>query len=199
MGQNGTGNKSPRPGIFLYEMSSREPGTPDRIRRFEADVLVHLDDLYRAALRLTGNAAEAQDLTQDTCLRAFERLDQLRSPAAARVWVFTILRSIFLRRIERQSRTVDVQIIDSPLLEAGEGLQDTYEALRPIQETPLGEVREAMGRLPLAFCEASFASRRAAHGAPDDLQRSPASDRRVPRRRAVGRRHPAGARAFRDL
>ena len=153
MGQNGTGNKSPRPGIFLYEMSSREPGTPDRIRRFEADVLVHLDDLYRAALRLTGNAAEAQDLTQDTCLRAFERLDQLRSPAAARVWVFTILRSIFLRRIERQSRTVDVQIIDSPLLETSEVLQDTYEALRPIQETPLGEVREALGRLPLPFRE----------------------------------------------
>jgi RNA polymerase sigma-70 factor (ECF subfamily) len=134
-------------------MSSREHGTSDRIRRFEAEVLVHLDDLYRAALRLTGNAAEAQDLTQDTCLRAFERLDQLRSPAAARVWVFTILRSIFLRRIERQARTVDVEIIDSPLLEAGEVLHDTYEALRPIQETPLGEVREALGRLPLAFRE----------------------------------------------
>jgi len=153
MGQNGTGNKSPRPGIFLSEMSSQEQGARDRIRRFEADVLVHLDDLYRAALRLTGNAAEAQDLTQDTCLRAFERLDQLRSPAAARVWVFTILRSIFLRRIERQSRTVDVQIIDSPLLETSEVLQDTYEALRPIQETPLGEVREALGRLPLPFRE----------------------------------------------
>src|SRR5882724_4442301 len=153
MGQNGTGNKSPRPRISLCEMSSREPGSPDRIRRFEADVLVHLDDLYRAALRLTGNAAEAQDLTQDTCLRAFERLDQLRSPAAARVWVFTILRSIFLRRIERQSRTVDVQIIDSPLLEAGAVLHDTYEALRPIQETPLGEVREALRRLPLPYRE----------------------------------------------
>ncbi len=134
-------------------MSPREEVSRDRIRRFEADVLSHLDDLYRAALRLTGNAAEAQDLTQDTCLRAFERLDQLRSPAAARAWVFTILRTIFLRRIERQSRSAEVEIIDSPLLEAGEVLQDTYEALRPIQETPLGEVREALGRLPLAFRE----------------------------------------------
>ena len=116
-------------------MSSQEQTTRDRIRRFETDVLVHLDDLYRAALRLTGNAAEAEDLTQDTCLRAFERLDQLRSPGAARVWAFTILRSIFLRRIERQSRTTGVDIIDSSLLEAGEVLHDTYEALRPIQET----------------------------------------------------------------
>jgi RNA polymerase sigma-70 factor, ECF subfamily len=134
-------------------MSSREESSRDRIRRFETDVLAHLDDLHRTALRLTGNAAEAEDLTQDTCLRAFERLDQLRSPAAARVWVFTILRSIFLRRVERQTRSAEVEIIDSPLLEAGEVLQDTYEALRPIQETPLSEVREALGRLPLAFRE----------------------------------------------
>jgi RNA polymerase sigma-70 factor (ECF subfamily) len=48
-------------------MGSREQATRDRIRRFEAEVLVHLDDLYRAARRLTRNAAEAQDLTQDTC------------------------------------------------------------------------------------------------------------------------------------
>ena len=134
-------------------MSSREQATRDRIRRFEADVLVHLDDLYRAALRLTGNAAEAEDLTQDTCLRAFERLDQLRSPGAARVWAFTILRSIFLRRIERQPRTTGVDIIDSSLLEAREVLHDTYEALRPIQETPFGEVREALRRLPLPYRE----------------------------------------------
>ena len=134
-------------------MSSREQADRDRVRRFEADVLVHLDDLYRVALRLTGNAAEAEDLTQDTCLRAFERLDQLRSPAAGRVWAFTILRSIFLRRIERQTRAPGADVIESPLLEAGAVLQDTYEALRPIQQTPLSEVREALDRLPLPYRE----------------------------------------------
>ncbi len=134
-------------------MSAAEQAARDRIRRFEADVLVHLDDLYRVALRLTGNAAEAEDLTQDTCLRAFERLDQLRSSAAGRVWAFSILRSIFLRRVERRARSTGAEIIDSSLLEAGEVLQDTYEALRPIQETPLGEVREALDRLPLPYRE----------------------------------------------
>jgi RNA polymerase sigma-70 factor (ECF subfamily) len=134
-------------------MSSPEHAARDRIHRFEVDVLVHLEDLYRIALRLTGNATEAEDLTQDTCLRAFERMDQLRSPAAGRVWAFTILRSIFLRRIERQARSASLDVIDSPLLEAGEVLQDTYEALRPIQDTPLGEVRQALDRLPLPYRE----------------------------------------------
>lgn len=69
------------------------------------------------------------------------------------MWAFTILRSIFLRRIERQPRTTGVDIIDSSLLEAREVLHDTYEALRPIQETPLGEVREALRRLPLPYRE----------------------------------------------
>src|SRR5262249_60486659 len=101
-------------------MTTRDQATRDRIRRFEADVLVHLDDLYRAALRLTGSAAEAEDLTQDTCLRAFERLDQLRNSAAARVWVFTIMRSIFLRRIERHTRSAGAQVSGSPPPAAGE-------------------------------------------------------------------------------
>ena len=134
-------------------MSAREPAGRERIRRFETDVLVHVDDLYRAALRLTGNAAEAEDLTQDTCLRAFERLDQLRSPAAARVWTFTILRSIFLRRVEREPKSASLDVIDSSLLEPGEVLRDSYETLRPIQETPLSDVREALARLPLPFRE----------------------------------------------
>jgi len=41
------------------------------------------------------------------------------------VWVFTILRTIFLRRVERRTRSAEVEIIDSPLLEASEVLQDT--------------------------------------------------------------------------
>jgi len=137
-------------------MSIREPAAGERIRRFEAEVLVHLDDLYRAALRLTGNAPEAEDLTQDTCLRAFECLDQLRSSAAGRAWAFTILRSIFLRRIERQSthpRVISLDDIEASFLAPGEILRDSYEALLPVQETPLAEVREGLARLPLLYRE----------------------------------------------
>ncbi len=68
-----------------------------KVRRFEEQVLVHLGDLYRAALRLSGSTPDAEDLVQETCLRAFQALEQLRHPGAAKVWVFAILRSVFLQ------------------------------------------------------------------------------------------------------
>lgn len=134
-----------------------EPDAPERIRRFEAEVLVHLDDLYRAALRLTGKAPEAEDLVQETCLRAFRALDQLRHPGAARAWVFAILRSVFLREVERRARRpepVNLEDLEASCLRPGEALRDLYEhySLRP--DRLRHEVREAVLRLPLAYREA---------------------------------------------
>ncbi len=119
-------------------------------------MLVHFDDLYRAALRLTGNVTDAEDLTQDTCLRAFECLDQLRNSAAARLWVFTILRSIFLRRIERQSaqpRQISLDAADTSLLRPGEILPDVHEAALAVEETTLAEAREGLAKLPVPYRE----------------------------------------------
>lgn len=70
---------------------SSSPGS-DGWRTFEELVTLHLDALYRTALRLThGHTANAEDLLQDSMLRACERYDQLRDPGAARTWLFTIL------------------------------------------------------------------------------------------------------------
>src|SRR5919205_320035 len=55
-----------------------------RVRRFEEQILPHLPDLYRAARRLAGSIEGAEDLVQETCLRAFRSLDQLREPRAER-------------------------------------------------------------------------------------------------------------------
>lgn len=63
----------------------------EKVQRFERDVLFHCRGLYRATLRLTGRPTDAEDLVQETCLRAFRSLDQLRHPAAVKVWLFTFL------------------------------------------------------------------------------------------------------------
>jgi RNA polymerase sigma-70 factor (ECF subfamily) len=74
----------------------------DQTGRFEQDILIYAAEIYRVALRLTRRPADAEDLVQETCLRAFRSLNQLRHRGAAKVWLLAILRSVFLRRIERE-------------------------------------------------------------------------------------------------
>jgi hypothetical protein len=55
----------------------------DRRQKFYALVAPHLERLYRAACRMEGNAADAQDLGQDTCLVACEKLNELEATTCA--------------------------------------------------------------------------------------------------------------------
>lgn len=117
----------------------------------------YLNDLYRAALRLTGKPPEAEDLVQETCLRAFQSLDQLRHPGAAKVWVFSILRSIYLRQMERRSLQpmfVSLEDLEASLLNPSEALRDLYEIYSPRRETLREEIRQAILKLPLPYREA---------------------------------------------
>ena len=140
----------------MEQIGDVNPSAP-KAERFEEHILVHITDLYRAALRLTGQVSDAEDLVQETCLRAFKSLDQLREPRAAKVWVFSILRSVFLRQADRQSseRTrVSLEDIDASVLSAVEVLRDSYEGLPPRGRALHQEVRETILQLPLPYREA---------------------------------------------
>ena len=71
---------------------------------FEEVALVHLDLLYRTALRLTHDRAEADDLVQETWLRALHHFDQFDPGSNCRAWLVTILRNAFLNRLRRRGR-----------------------------------------------------------------------------------------------
>jgi RNA polymerase sigma-70 factor (ECF subfamily) len=71
---------------------------------FEDEALPHLDAVYRFALRLSGSPDRAEDLVQETFLRAFRSWDQYTRGTAAKSWLFTICRNLFLRGIERSRR-----------------------------------------------------------------------------------------------
>lgn len=61
-------------------------------RQRVAEALVeHLDTLFRVALRMTGNVAEAEDMVQETCLRAYQAADDLRQVTRVKSWLITIL------------------------------------------------------------------------------------------------------------
>jgi len=74
----------------------------DRTRRFNQLAEAYSTDLYRYALWLCGNDALAKDLVQETFLRAWRALDNLRDIGAAKSWLITILRREYARTFERK-------------------------------------------------------------------------------------------------
>ena len=79
----------------------------NRQHQFEALVRGHSTDLYRYAYWLCGQDALAQDLVQDTFLRAWRALDTLREVGAVKAWLITILRREHARLFERKAMPAD--------------------------------------------------------------------------------------------
>jgi len=128
----------------------------NRRGEFEEVALVHLDAIYRTALRLTHNRAEAEDLAQDTCLRAFRSFHRFNAGTNCRAWLFTILRNAFRDRLRRGGR----ERLDAEAAEwEGEWQSATVVAPRgqPEEEFFLtalgGDVDRALRALPLPFRE----------------------------------------------
>ena len=67
-------------------------------------MLPHLDSLYRAALSMTRNAQDADDLVQDTFVRAFQFIDKFQVGTNARAWLFRILTNLFINRYRKNKR-----------------------------------------------------------------------------------------------
>ncbi|ARN66576.1 sigma-70 family RNA polymerase sigma factor [Vibrio vulnificus] len=74
----------------------------DRQRKYEALVRAYHRDLYRYAYWLCKDQSIAEDLVQETCLRAWKSLDSLQDEKAAKSWLITILRRENARRFERK-------------------------------------------------------------------------------------------------
>lgn len=64
----------------------------------------HYEALYRYAFRLSGSAADAEDLTQEAFGKAFIRMGQLREADRARAWLFRILRNLYLHKVRDDKR-----------------------------------------------------------------------------------------------
>lgn len=76
-------------------------------KRFELEALPWLDDVYRFALSMTRDEADADDIVQETFLRAYRSWHTYQEGSDCRKWLFTISRNVFLRSRERESRAVD--------------------------------------------------------------------------------------------
>lgn len=90
------------------------PGTPLSLAENGAEsvVLRYYEDVYRYAFRLSGNGDDASDLAQQTYLQAGRRLHQLREIERCRSWLLAIVRTCFLKSIQRRrpSLTTDLDL-----------------------------------------------------------------------------------------
>lgn len=74
---------------------------PQRRRRFEAEVLPHLDAMYRTAVRLTRNPSDADDLVQDSVIKAYRFFDSYEAGTNVRAWLLKILTNVFFSKHRR--------------------------------------------------------------------------------------------------
>ncbi len=163
---------------------------PSPTPSFDAEALPHLDTLYRVGLRLTGNAAAAEDLVQDTMLKALRAWGSFRPGSNARAWLVTILRNQFIsgwRSAQRGAKPVDMEaipelpdagdpdpegrffaeLVDEEVLAALDRLPDEFRdvvLLSDLEGLPYGEVAEALG-IPLGTVKSRlFRARRILQG-----------------------------------
>ena len=123
-----------------------------RDQSFESEALPWLDDVYRFALSLTHDPVDADDVVQDTFLRAYKSWHTYVPGSDCRRWLFTICRNVFLRSLERRSPTIDLEgeSETSTGTLSREGIRDEADHL--LSRVDLGPaIESAIARLPEPF------------------------------------------------
>ncbi|HEY3009639.1 MAG TPA: sigma-70 family RNA polymerase sigma factor [Micromonosporaceae bacterium] len=134
------------------------PERPEQRRaRFERDALPFVDQLYAAALRMTRNPADAEDLVQETFMKAFAAFHQFEEGTNLKAWLYRILTNTYINSYRRRQRqpvqAPTEEITDWQLAEAeshtSSGLKSAEtEAL---ERLPDSDVKDALQRLPEDF------------------------------------------------
>jgi len=114
---------------------------PDLHAQFEQDVLPHLRRLYPAALRMTRNASDAEDLVQETSAKAYAAFHQFKPGTNLRAWLNRILANTFINGYRKRRR--------EPVQELGGDLEREWQSEgSPWLQQARSAEAEAMDRLP---------------------------------------------------
>ena len=123
-------------------------------RSFDNEALPHLDTLYRVALRLTADPTLAEDLVQDTMLKAYRSWKQYRPGTNARGWLLTILRNTFIndyRRRKHEPVAMDLEAVEPHAIYRS--VEDTDPEGTFFSQIVDAKVVEAIDALPTEFRE----------------------------------------------
>jgi RNA polymerase sigma-70 factor (ECF subfamily) len=149
--------------ILGREEVGRVPQSPEsetseqRTARFERDALPFLDQLYAAAMRMTRNPSDAEDLVQETFVKAFAAFHQFQEGTNLKAWLYRILTNTFIntyRKKQRQPQQSPTDEIADWQLAAAEGHQSTglrSAEMEALDHLPDSDVKNALQELPEDF------------------------------------------------
>lgn len=137
--------------------SLAEETDAQRSERFERDALQYLDQLYSAAMRMTRNPADAEDLVQETFAKAFASFHQFRPGTNLKAWLYRILTNTFIntyRKKQRQPQQSMAEEVEDWQLARAEshtssGLKSAE--MEALEHLPDSQVKDALQRLPEEF------------------------------------------------
>ncbi|GAA5040999.1 RNA polymerase sigma factor SigR [Thermocatellispora tengchongensis] len=137
--------------------ATRAETLEQRSERFERDVMPYLDQLYSAALRMTRNPADAEDLLQETFAKAFASFHQFQEGTNLKAWLYRILTNTFInnyRKKQREPKQAGTEEIEDWQIARAEshtsaGLKSAE--IEALEHLPDSDVKQALAALPEEF------------------------------------------------
>lgn len=129
----------------------------EELRKFEATALIYLDELYATALRYAKNEKDAEDLVQETYLKAFTNFHRFEEGTNCRAWLFTILTNTFINKFRRKKKEREILNAEDlrPIrqnfhnVEKAEFYRDPERGA--LHKTFSQDVKDALEALPVEF------------------------------------------------
>lgn len=126
---------------------------------FERDAMQYTRQLYSAALRMTRNPADAEDLVQETYLKAYRAYHTFQEGTNLKAWLYRILTNTYINKYRKDSRRpseVDLGTVEDMYLYRRLGSEESAEAARTTEDRVLdglveSEIKQAVEELPDSF------------------------------------------------
>jgi RNA polymerase sigma-70 factor, ECF subfamily len=141
----------------MTQVPDVDESVEERTARFERDAMVYLDQLYSAALRMTRNPQDAEDLVQETYAKAFAAFHQFKQGTNLKAWLYRILTNAYINTYRKKQRqpiqdshdTIEDWQLARAETHTSAGLKSAE--VQALEHLPDSDVKEALQQLPEDF------------------------------------------------
>ena len=149
-------NQGSRNAGELVRVDREKESVEQKRKRFEADALQYMNQLYSAALRYTKNPSDAQDLVQDTFAKAYVSFHQFEPGTNLKAWLYRILTTTFIntyRKDQRRPQLSDQELEDWQIADASSHTSDQGKSAEDVvlENLPDSDIKRALAEIPEEF------------------------------------------------